>query len=85
MPVLGPGPQTQINPGAHKNRIGTSTPPPLQKTPNPPPPPNEEFCGPGVFPAERTQKSQARMKLAQPYPAQNAGRKVTEAPKLRNF
>ena len=34
-----------------------------------PPPHNDEFCGHGGFPAERTQKSQEPRKLAQPFPA----------------
>ena len=58
------------NPHAHKNKIATSTPPPPSKeTTTPPPTPKEEFCGHGGFPAERTQKCQAPIKLAQPFPA----------------
>ena len=44
---------------------------PLQE---PPPPPDEEFYGHGGLPAGRT-KNQVPMKLAQPFPAQNRGRK----------
>ena len=57
----------QKNPRAHKNKIGTP-PPPKPKLP-PAPPENEEFYGHGGFPAERTQKFEAPIKLAQPFPA----------------
>ena len=68
------GPFSNVrNPHAHKNSIGTSTPP-LPKNPRPPPQKNEEFYGHGNFPAERTKRCQAPTKLAQPRP-QNYGRK----------
>ena len=38
-------PANQKNPRAHKNKIGTSTPPPFQKTPTPPPPKTQSFMG----------------------------------------
>ena len=49
---------------------------PSPKKNNSPPPQkkkNEEFYGHGGFPAERTQKSQVPIELAQPLPAQNCG------------
>ena len=56
----------QKNPRAHKNKTGT--PPPNPKYP--PPPKTRNFMDMKVFfSAERTQKFQAPIKLAQPFPA----------------
>ena len=52
----------QRNPRAHKNKIGTSPPPPK------PPSKTRNFTDMG-FPAERTHFFQASIKLAQPFPA----------------
>ena len=57
----------QKNPRAHNNKIGTS--PLLPQTQNTPPALKREFYGHGGFPAERTQKFEAPIKLAQPFPA----------------
>ena len=53
--------QNRKNPRAHKNKIGTSTPPP--KKPKIPPPKKEEFYGHGGFPAERTKKMPGAHKI----------------------
>ena len=55
-------------PHAHKNRIGTSTPP-FQKKKNTTPPLKRGILWAKGFPAERTKKCQAPIKLAQPFPA----------------
>ena len=60
-------------PHAHKNKIGTSTPP--SKKPRTPPLKGGILWAWGFSPAERTQKCQAPIKLAQPFPAQNCGQK----------
>ena len=54
-------------PGAHKNNIGTSTPP-FQKSPNPPPLKGGILWAWG-FSSRNNQKCQAPIKLAQPFPA----------------
>ena len=61
------------NPHAHKNKIGTSTPP-SKKTQKPPLKGGILWAW-GFSPAERTPKCQAPIKLAQPFPAQNCGQK----------
>ena len=51
-------------------KIKLALPPPPSKTPRPPPPPKRKnFMGMGGFPAGRTQKCQAPIKLAQPFAA----------------
>ena len=55
----------QKNPRVHKNKIGTSPPPPNPKYS---PPKTRNFMDIG-FPAERTHFFQAPIKLAQPFPA----------------
>ena len=61
------GAQGEQNPRAHKNKIGTSTPPPFRKSQHPPK--VQTFMGIGVFQQKEPQKCQAPIKLAQPFPA----------------
>ena len=60
------GPENQKNPRAHKNKIGTSPPPPQNQ--NPPPPKTRNFMDMDVFPAERRHFFQVSIRLAQPFP-----------------
>ena len=55
-------PNTRKNPHAHKNKIGTSTPPPSKKTQTPPPQ-KEEFYGHGGFPSRKNQKMPGAHKI----------------------
>ena len=58
------------NPHAHKNKIGTSTPPPFLRNPqNTPLPKRRNFMGMGAFQQKEPKKCQALIKLAQPFPA----------------
>ena len=65
--------QTQKNPRAQKNKIGTSPPPPKPKIPTPPKTKNFMDM---AFPAERTLFFQASIKLAQPFPAPELRTKI---------
>ena len=66
--------QNRKNPHAHKNQIGTSTPPPSKKTQNPPLKGGISWAW--GFSCRKNQKMPgAHIKLAQPFPAQNYGRK----------
>ena len=51
------------NPRAHKNKIGTSTPPPFK------PPPQRGILWAWGFSSRKSKKCQAPKKFAQPYPA----------------
>ena len=68
------------NPHAHKNKIGTSTPPP-KKNPEPPPL-KEEFYGHGGFPVERAQKCLAPIKLVQPFRAPELRAEILWTPRF---
>ena len=64
---------TQKNPRALKNKIGT--PPPPTKTP----PLKEEFYGHAFFPCRKNAFFQAPIKLAQPFPAPELQTKILRA------
>ena len=59
---------SQKNPRAHKNKIG-SPPPPKKKTPKHPPPPKRGILWAWVFSCRKNAFFQAPIKLAQPLPA----------------
>ena len=57
----------QCSARAHKNKIGTSTPPPFLRKPRTPPSPGRKnFMGMGVFQQKEPKNSQAPIKLARP-------------------
>ena len=60
-------PSDRQSPHVHKSKIGTSTPPPFQRT-HDPPPKTRNVMGMGVFSCTKTQKFQAPTKLMQPFP-----------------
>ena len=70
-------PKTRKNPRAHKNKIGTSTPPPFLKKQNPPSK-ERNFVGMGGFPAERTKKPRRSQNWCSHFWPQNYGRKNTD-------